>query len=158
MNTVKGPSNIRSQFSFLINEVLNAQWLCIQTLAYPVITSECKCYFLKATQTSLFTVHSSKHFTGSVLPMATQLQGPPSDPCVLYKHFWQEPRRPTHKDDLILQACHYQPSDTQLGPSFPPCDYFPSPWKKRARREWEPCLVISYWPNQWPGVQTTPCL
>lgn len=62
--------------------------------------------------------------------MATQFQGPPSDPCVLYKHFWQEPRQPMHKDDLILQACHYQPSDTQRRPSFSPCDYFPSHGRK----------------------------
>lgn len=35
-----------------------------------------------------------------------------------------------HKDDLILQACHYQPSDTQRRPSFSPCDYFPSHGRK----------------------------
>lgn len=119
----------------------------IQTLAYPVIMPECKCYFLKATQTSLLTVHSGKHFTGSVLPMATGLHGPPSDPCVLYKHYWQEPQRPMQKDDLILQACHYQPSDTPLRPSFPPCDYFPSPWKKRARRSGSLALLFPIRPT-----------
>lgn len=120
----------------------------IHTLGYPVITRECKCYFPKATRTSLVTVHSGKHFAGSVIPMATQLQGPPSDPCVLYKHFWQEPQRPMHKDDLILQACHYQPSDTQLGPSFSPCDYFPSPWKKRARQSGSLALLFPIGPTR----------
>lgn len=130
----------------------------IHTLGYPVITRECKCYFPKATRTSLVTVHSGKHFAGSVIPMATQLQGPPSDPCVLYKHFWQEPQRLMHKDDLILQACHYQPSDTQLGPSFSPCDYFPSPWKKRARQSGSLALLFPIGPTRSLGVQTTPCL
>lgn len=75
--------------------------------------------------------------------MATQLQGPRHDPHVLYKHFWQEPPEPMHKDDLILQACHYQPSDTQPGPSFPPCEYFPSPWKKRARQSGSAALLFN---------------
>lgn len=75
--------------------------------------------------------------------MATQLQGPRRDPHVLYKHFWQEPPEPMHKDDLILQACHYQPSDTQPGPSFPPCEYFPSPWKKRARQSGSAALLFN---------------
>lgn len=74
--------------------------------------------------------------------MATQFQGPHSDPRVLYKSFWQGPPQPMHEDDLILQACHYQPSHVQLKPSFPPCEYFPSPWKKRARWS-EHCLIIS---------------
>lgn len=79
--------------------------------------------------------------------MATQLQGPPSDPCVLYKHFWQELQQPMHKDDLILQACHYQPSDTPLGPSFSPCDYFPSPWKKRASQSGSLALLFPIGPT-----------
>lgn len=79
--------------------------------------------------------------------MATQLQGPLSDPCVLYKHFWQELQRPMHKDDLILQACHYQPSDTPLGPSFSPCDYFPSPWKKRTSRSGSLALLFPIGPT-----------
>lgn len=67
--------------------------------------------------------------------MATQFQGPLTDPCVLYKRFWQEPPRPMHKDDLILQACHYQPSRMQLGPSFSPCELFVKPEEEKSKNE-----------------------
>lgn len=50
--------------------------------------------------------------------MATRFQGPQSDPHVFYEHSWQELPEPMHKDDLILQVCHYQPSHIQFGPIF----------------------------------------
>lgn len=97
----------------------------------------------------LSVAHSDKHLTGLVISMATQFQGPQSDPHVSYKRFWQEPPQPMHEDDLILQACHYQPSHVRLKPSFSPCEYFPSPWKERARWS-ERRLVISCSLNQIP--------
>lgn len=65
-----------------------------------------------------FTVNSGKHFIGLVMSMATQFQGPRGDPHALYEYFWQGPPQPRQKDDLILQVCHDQPSDTQLRPRF----------------------------------------